>query len=191
MTVTCVSLCGSGVSRSSHRRSDVSVHMMRRNLVRWRPVVTTLVTWTFSTCCCHLSWSSPLFFSSSKILPTPASASSATLGGRTRGMARMTFTAKFCFVLLFTEISLLWSSCEVPYASDVLYIGIAATAIWSLLTVNVLLSWRASGTGLCRFHDSALLLQQCFKYLVFYSYWVGLFLQALGNKRFEGGCCYD
>lgn len=90
-----LSLC-LGLSRSSRQRSDVSVHM-RRDPVRWRPDITTLLEiqcWVFNTCCCCLGWKS-LIFSSSKILPMAAGALPATLGSRTREMARVMLTVTF------------------------------------------------------------------------------------------------
>lgn len=119
---------GSGVSRSSHRGSDISMHTVRHNLVRGRLFITAPIViqcWIASMCCCCLGWKS-LLFSSSKILPTNICLS---LVGRATEITRTEFTVKCCIVLLLAEISLLQSCLKVLNTSEVLYKGITATAI--------------------------------------------------------------
>lgn len=128
LTVTSGCACGSGMSRSSHRGSDVSVHTMRRNLVRGRLLITAPIVIQCriaSLCCCCLGWKS-LLFSSSKILPTNIHLA---LVGRATEMTRVMFAVKCCIVLLPTEISLLQSCLEVSNTSEVLYVGVVATAV--------------------------------------------------------------
>lgn len=119
---------GSGVSRSTLCGSDISMHTMRHNLVRGRLLITAPIViqcWIASTCCCCLGWKS-LLFSSSRILPTNIRLAPV---GRATEITRTKFTVKCGIVSLLAEISLLQSCLEVLNTSEVLYIGITATAI--------------------------------------------------------------